>query len=101
MSKNEEIQDEVMRGAEEYPRLLSNHVCGKDLFEGHSHELIAKRIVRTINDDDTVHAIGLDGGWGSGKSNVIAQVKGLIDPNHDLLFVYDAINHRFVRSINF
>ena len=90
MSKKEDKQEEVMGGAKEYPRLLSNHVCGKDLFEGHSHELIARRIVRTINDDKSVHAIGLDGGWGSGKSNVIEQVKGMINPSLDLLFVYDA-----------
>lgn len=73
-----------------YPRLLSNHACGKDLLEGKSHELIASRIVQTINEDKSVHAIGLDGDWGSGKSNVIEQMRTKLNSKRDILFVYDA-----------
>ena len=87
MKKNQE-QGGVDRV--KYPRLLSNHACGEDLFEGKSHELIAKRIAQTIAEDASVHAIGLDGDWGSGKSNVIEQVRKFSNQQHDLIFVYDA-----------
>ena len=90
MRKTKDIQQEVMGNVGAYPRLLSNHVCGKDLFEGRSHELIAKRIVHTIDEDKSVHAIGLDGDWGSGKSNVIEQMRSMLNPKRDILFVYDA-----------
>ena len=87
MKKNQkqEVVNEVI-----YPRLLSNHACGLDLFEGRSHELIARRIAQTITEDNSVHAIGLDGDWGSGKSNVIEQVRKFSKPQRDLIFVYDA-----------
>lgn len=87
MKKN---QEPTVVEEEKYPHLLSNHTCGEDLFEGKSHELIAKRIVQTIAEDASVHAIGLDGDWGSGKSNVIEQVRKLSNPQRDLIFVYDA-----------
>ena len=87
MKKN---QEQEVVDAVKYPRLLSNHACGLDLFEGRSHELIARRIAQTITEDNSVHAIGLDGDWGSGKSNVIEQVRKFSDSNRDLIFVYDA-----------
>ena len=59
-------------------QLLSNEPCREDAFEGHSHQHIAEQIVRIIKDDADRHIIGIEGGWGSGKSNLISLVnKGL------------------------
>lgn len=52
-----------------YPHFLQNAPCGEDLFEGKSHKTIAKNIKKLILSNDTCRVIGIDGGWGSGKSN--------------------------------
>lgn len=86
--------------------LLSNEPCREDAFEGHSHQHIAEQLVRLIKSDADRHIIGIEGGWGSGKSNLISLVnKGL---NGDSVyekdfkhkestfpfFVYDAWGHQ-------
>lgn len=87
-------------------QLLSNEPCREDAFEGRSHQHIAEQIVRIIKDDADRHIIGIEGGWGSGKSNLISLVnKGLNgdtvydkDFNHKdstfPFFVYDAWGHQ-------
>ena len=87
-------------------QLLSNEPCREDAFEGRSHQHIAEQIVRIIKDDADRHIIGVEGGWGSGKSNLISLVnKGLNgdtvyekDFNHKdstfPFFVYDAWGHQ-------
>ena len=87
-------------------RLLSNEPCREDAFEGHSHQHIADQLVRIIKDDADRHIIGVEGGWGSGKSNLISLVnKGLngdnvYDKDFDHkestypFFVYDAWGHQ-------
>lgn len=87
-------------------KLLSNEPCRADAFEGRSHQHIAEQIVRIIKDDADRHIIGVEGGWGSGKSNLISLVnKGLNgdtvydkDFNHKAsafpFFVYDAWGHQ-------
>ena len=87
-------------------QLLSNEPCREDAFEGHSHQHIAEQIIRIISDDADRHIIGIEGGWGSGKSNLISLVnKGLNgdtvydkDFNHKAstfpFFVYDAWGHQ-------
>ena len=87
-------------------KLLSNEPCMEDAFEGHSHQYIAEQLVRIIRKDADRHIIGIEGGWGSGKSNLISLVnKGL---NGDSVyekdfkhkestfpfFVYDAWGHQ-------
>ena len=62
---------------EKYPRYLSNHPQGEDLYEGKSQERLADALVMHITETDQVEEpiyarlIGLEGKWGSGKSNVI------------------------------
>lgn len=85
---------------------MSNEPCRADAFEGRSHQHIAEQIVRIIKDDADRHIIGVEGGWGSGKSNLISLVnKGLNgdtvydkDFNHKAsafpFFVYDAWGHQ-------
>ena len=86
--------------------LLSNEPCREDAFEGHSHQNIAFQIARLIKEDEKRHIIGVEGGWGSGKSNLISLVnKGLngdsvydtgFDHKNSLypFFVYDAWGHQ-------
>ena len=86
--------------------LLSNEPCREDAFEGHSHQHIAVQVARIIREDDKRHIIGIEGGWGSGKSNLISLVNK--DLNSDKVyddgfkhkesvypfFVYDAWGHQ-------
>lgn len=55
-------------------RLLSNEPCRDDAFKGHAHKSIAIQISKIIKEDSKRHIIGLEGGWGSGKSNLISMV---------------------------
>ena len=87
-------------------RLLSNEPCREDAFEGHAHQRIAEKVASIIKEDAGRHIIGIEGGWGSGKSNLISLVNiGLNgkevyekDFNHKNsafpFFVYDAWGHQ-------
>ena len=87
-------------------RLLSNEPCREDAFEGHAHGKIAKQVAKIIKDDDGRHIIGIEGGWGSGKSNLISLVnkelngENVFDEDFDYknsafpFFVYDAWGHQ-------
>lgn len=86
--------------------LLSNEPCREDAFEGHSHKNIAIQIARLIKEDNNRHIIGIEGGWGSGKSNLISLVNKELngvsvydkDYNHRdstfPFFIYDAWGHQ-------
>lgn len=86
--------------------LLSNEPCREDAFEGHSHRNIASQIARLIKEDDKRHIIGIEGGWGSGKSNLISLVNKSLNGedvynqtfDHKAskypFFVYDAWGHQ-------
>lgn len=56
-----------------YPLFISDKPEGKDLFEGKSQSIIADNIVQFIteNDDNSRKVIGIEGEWGSGKSNTL------------------------------
>ena len=54
-----------------YPRIVSTAPCNDDWFAGQSHKRIAKKIADVILDDTQHGIIGIDGGWGSGKSNLV------------------------------
>ena len=78
-----------------YPHFLQNTPCGEDLFEGKSHKTIAKNIKKLILSNDTCRVIGIDGGWGSGKSNLIKLVKKQLEEDTNTkgkyhIFEYDA-----------
>ncbi|ATV37292.1 ATP/GTP-binding protein [Prevotella intermedia] len=78
-----------------YPHFLQNAPCGEDLFEGKSHKTIAKNIKKLILSNDTCRVIGIDGGWGSGKSNLIKLVKKQLEEDTNTkgkyhIFEYDA-----------
>lgn len=71
---------------------ISNTPQGKDFFEGKSQHLIASAIFESLSSSDKLpHIIGLEGEWGSGKSNVIKQLSDIPDFSIKYkLFTYDA-----------
>lgn len=75
---------------ESYPKLLNNQPCGEDLFASKSHEKIASQIAKLLQGERSIHAIGIDGGWGSGKSNLVELVKKKLDGSKYHFLIYDA-----------
>lgn len=75
---------------EKYPRLLDNQPCGEDLFASKSHEKIAAQIAKLLQGERSIHAIGIDGGWGSGKSNLVELIKKKLDGSKYHFLIYDA-----------
>ncbi len=76
-----------------YPRFLDNKPCGEDLFEGKSHKKISENIANIIS-KDSVKTVGIDGGWGSGKSNMVNLIKSELDNKKYHFFIYDAWGHQ-------
>lgn len=66
-----------------YPRFISNNPCGEDLFEGKSHEKIADCIVEQLKDNENCNIIGIEGSWGSGKSNLVKLIKTKLQEKKD------------------
>lgn len=84
------VQEKIL-----YPRFLDNQPCGDDLFEGQPHKTIAQKITNLLVTNKSCKVIGLDGGWGSGKSNLIKLVQKELEKNTETknkykFFVYDA-----------
>ena len=52
-------------------KFISNKPLGTDLFEGKSQEKTAEKISDLLLQSDYCKVIGIDGAWGSGKSNLI------------------------------
>lgn len=82
-------------------KLLSKTPCNDDLFEGGAHKKLAEVVSREILDDPQCSIIGIDGGWGSGKSNLVGMIeKNLTDEDRPELlgkyhfFTYDAWGHQ-------
>lgn len=85
-----------------FPRFISNKPCGIDKFEGKSQERLTDAIANHIISTDIntnikcfSRIIGLEGGWGVGKTNVIKQLKehSKIKDNY-YIFEYDAWGHQ-------
>ena len=62
----------------QYPKFLTNKLCEQDLFEGKSHDSIAQNIANVL-EKGCVKIVGLDGGWGSGKSNMVSLIKNKLN----------------------
>ena len=81
------------------PKYLSDKPEGIDKFNGGSQNSLAKAIVQHIVQNDSLEKgalpriIGIEGTWGSGKSNVVKMVKKELDsqvPQGYHFFEYDA-----------
>lgn len=81
------------KGESKYPKFLSNAPLGDDLFEGQSQKTIADCISELLLGDDSCKVIGIDGQWGSGKSNLVQIIQKSISDKY-FTFVYDAWGHQ-------
>lgn len=78
-----------------FPKFIIDKPEGKDLFEGQSQNRIAENIKQFIveNSNSTRRVIGIDGEWGSGKSNVIEILKTKLKEGF-YFFIFDAWGHQ-------
>lgn len=90
-----------------FPRFIIDKPKGEDVFEGQSQTKLAKNISDYIenadkeiieNDESTKgtnipRIIGIEGSWGSGKSNVVATVERNL-PQSYYTFTYDSWGHQ-------
>lgn len=79
-----------------YPKFIIDRPEGKDLYEGQSQERIADNIVQFLVENNSTSkrkVIGVEGEWGSGKSNVIEILKGKLKETY-YFFVFDAWGHQ-------
>ena len=82
---------------------LSNKPLGEDLFDGQSQDKVAMAMMQHIQDVDSIaepkdedeeekalpRIIGIEGKWGSGKSNTLLQLKKKLGKDY-YFFTYDA-----------
>lgn len=73
------------------PKFLDNQPIGADLFEGKSQEKIGV-VVADILKDKNFQIIGIDGSWGTGKSNLVQIVEKKL-PDYKF-FIYDVWGHQ-------
>ena len=84
----------------EHISYLKTSPSGEDLFEGKSHEAISKVIAQQIKCAKHCQMIGIDGGWGSGKSNLVKLISKELNQNENNkekqqypFITYDAWGH--------
>jgi len=82
---------------QEFPKFIQNIPHGRDNFEGGSADRVAEAIknhIELFNEADKIaKIIGLDGQWGSGKSNVIRILSNKLVDSFNV-FEYDAWGHQ-------
>lgn len=74
-------------------KFLKNTPIGKDLFEGKSQDKIASIVAEVLEEQD-FQIIGIDGGWGTGKSNLVKIVENKLGPDKYNFFIYDVWGHQ-------
>lgn len=73
------------------PKFLKNNPIGEDLFEGKSQDKIASVLTNVLKDDN-FQIIGIDGAWGSGKSNLVGIINKKLSEH--IFFIYDVWGHQ-------
>lgn len=75
--------------------ILHEVVASDDLFPDKTHEKVANTLFNLIQSSDRGVTIGLEGGWGSGKSTVVNFLRNKLVDNNDktLFFLFDAWAH--------
>jgi hypothetical protein len=77
-----------------HPKYINNKPIGEDHFEGKSHERIATSIAEHIKDkNNSLRVLGIEGEWGSGKSNIIELLRKNLNKTHHI-YIYDAWGHQ-------
>ncbi len=87
-----EIVNEIVDSSN--PKFLSNSPVGEDSFESKSQDRIADNICLVLKNDDSCRIIGIDGGWGSGKSNLVKITSEKLKDDKFHFFIYDAWGHQ-------
>ncbi len=73
---------------------IKDKPCGLDLFDSSAHQKTADAIEQVIkNKGMKIDIIGLEGDWGSGKSNVVEIIRNSLESTHHF-FIYDAWGHQ-------
>lgn len=80
---------------------ISKAPCGKDLFVGKAHKKTAEQIAQKILDAKKSLMIGIEGSWGSGKSNLITMIEKELHKKEEeekaakaIFFNYDVWGHQ-------
>ena len=78
-----------MTESESYPKFVKNSAEGEDKFPEKAQGKLAQAIANLIsNKEPKSKIIGLEGEWGSGKSNVIQMIENLLQDSHHV-YIHD------------
>ena len=86
-----------------FPRFIVDKPVGEDFSEGQSQTRLAEHISDYIRktDKDNIDSqtsipriIGLEGSWGTGKSNVVAKIEEKLKSDSYYTFTYDSWGHQ-------
>jgi len=91
------IVKEVENMRNESKDFIPKKPIGVDLFAGKPHDKLAAVIAKKLH-DGAVQTIGIEGGWGAGKSNLVKLIKGKLSCMGEMkgkchFFVYDVWGH--------
>ncbi|WP_316765867.1 P-loop NTPase fold protein [Pedobacter frigiditerrae] len=75
------------------PTFLTNSPSGEDLFKNKSQNKIAQIISEKVINEPDFKIIGIDGEWGSGKSNLVKLIQNKLTDTH-VFFIYDVWGHQ-------
>lgn len=81
-------------------KYISKAPCGEDLFVGQAHQKTAEQIAQKILGAKKSLMIGIEGSWGSGKSNLITMIEKKLHKKDEskaakaIFFNYDAWGHQ-------
>lgn len=87
----------------QYPRFIIDKPTGDDVFEGQSQTHLANNISDYMRSNDSIgidnkakmpRIIGVEGSWGSGKSNVVTKISNILKKDGYYTFTYDAWGHQ-------
>lgn len=74
-------------------KFLSDKPEGRDSFQSQAHTKIANVIADIIKKDE-IKLIGLEGEWGSGKSNIVKLLEKILSKEEYIFYTYDAWGHQ-------
>nr|WP_314496996.1 P-loop NTPase fold protein [uncultured Chryseobacterium sp.] len=87
------MEENSIKNQENKYKFLTNHPLGEDLFKNKSQDKIATVISEKIIDEKDFKIIGIDGAWGSGKSNLVHLIEKKVEKTHKF-FIYDVWGHQ-------
>ncbi|AYN00241.1 hypothetical protein EAG08_07795 [Chryseobacterium sp. 3008163] len=87
------MEENSKKHQEKKYNFLTNHPLGEDLFKNKSQDKIATVISEKIINEKDFKIIGIDGAWGSGKSNLVHLIEKKVEKTHKF-FIYDVWGHQ-------